>query len=1284
VFYQTKVLEDKPISYFEGASNGYLALISDTQRSTLSANGWSLSGCTSVTLPANEVIETPPTSAPTTKVTNNVMTGSTFTLSSPALGKMKDLRAGVGLTTSFHLRMGVKTTTVDIKLQYNNGSWTNIENSTVPIPASPVARWLFFSYTFRLDTFASALKNEDFRIVISITDTGSGAPQDYVYYVNGLSVGQRSESVAVWDMGASDAYTLNSVSGGPTTLSVSKYNGMLTAVKSGVPLHRSMESATLLEPWLPERPSLTMQKGGFMQEANKEDVVTLEFWMKIGAPPHSPVRIVGPVGSKEGLYLTGTTLTLSLGNLEVGYDVGTIDYPMLIDWVLSPTYSAVLVNGDAVINLTQPMVKSRYSSTGAIGFYTDESIHPMYVSSIATYQYAVPSVVAKIRFVRGQGTDQYGITASKFDGTSFSADFSMSNFATNISYPDNVSWSKGQVNNLVATDKISLPEYDMPNMQNQDIEKDWSALNGAMLSKPTPSASYYSDIFPLDAANDNTSGTAFTNQAENGEVYSTQTAASSSTNSIVIPAGFPKGATLVLSGEAKFAGTEPMLTVTFVGPGTTYTQTFSSTNPKSTARLTQAIPSGTTSITWGLKTNGGTTSAQYSAVYAKIVYPQRPFYVKPTGYTTEPYLSWPSLNILDSDTVESVVVRMAVGTSPPSATNILVLQKKNTSTALRAYLNGTTLTYEYSDYKGATVLGTKTIAANTHANVGFDIPELMMKYPNMSSLLGSPGDVEVIVAGSDGNSFTGGIYHVSFYSAWSKKTSAPTFTDGLADAITSTSPIAIEAASYSLVAMTEYGNSTLDIISSGYWQETIPVSLLAQEVTNAVGERVSRLDFIQTTIGKTRCTPPFLADEPLTYFQLLSRYWAKSYADLASDYATYSALSGVTLPTYDPTVLDLQTWVALGKLTSAPKDYGDYTEAKYDGNSTVFLDDNDYVNFVQDGNSLVIPYPYDPDQYALTFYHVLRSRGQRSVPVKLKSFELASWASDYAEWRSLGTQEGESAYPYTHNGSYYTTEFPSIFEVTKRGHNYLYKSNRSGFKPKSLPMPGYDSGIAFGWQRQASTPEPRKLGGVSVWMMLDSVKILQSVKIMTITIGADQECFVEAVPIENGTRYALQVKTSNGAYANSQWSINGNVTGAPILRAREWNSIQLSFIDPVDTDGEKVYVRVSGNTDFAFDHVTIHGQLSAVINGIEAHRTWHELTTPTPPANYWSAWGAYTWYSLYNIGAVMNVDMMFDEMVAELTGTGVVGGFTSSLKPLFGEVFVLRDIEWVDVPVITK
>jgi hypothetical protein len=380
-------------------------------------------------------------------------------------------------------------------------------------------------------------------------------------------------------------------------------------------------------------------------------------------------------------------------------------------------------------------------------------------------------------------------------------------------------------------------------------------------------------------------------------------------------------------------------------------------------------------------------------------------------------------------------------------------------------------------------------------------------------------------------------------------------------------------------------------------------------------------------------------------------------------------------------MLDLQTWATLHKITDAPLDYTKKTPVAYDGSPTVYLDDNEKRYFVQDGFSLVVPYAYKQEDYAITVYHLLTSRGQRSSPVKLKSFELASWVSSATQWNHIGTQEGNDAYPYTHNGSYYVTDFPSVFEITKRSFNYLYKSNRSGFKPKSVPIAGYDSGLAFGWKRSGVDVDTRSIGGVSFWLMLDAKTLPSTTKIMTVTVGANKLFYIEAIPVDGNSKFALQVRSDSGAYTNSQWYMNGIIVGSPYINAGEWNMLQLSLILPVDAGGEQVYVRASGNNDFVFDHITVHGKMRAKVSGASEYRRWSDLIVGSLT---WADWDNETWYTLFNVGVKPSVDMLFDEMVAEVTGTHVVGQFTSTLTPGFGEIFVLRDLEWVTVPVITK
>jgi hypothetical protein len=612
----------------------------------------------------------------------------------------------------------------------------------------------------------------------------------------------------------------------------------------------------------------------------------------------------------------------------------------------------------------------------------------------------------------------------------------------------------------------------------------------------------------------------------------------------------------------------------------------------------------------------------------------------------------------------------------------MTIKRRGSNNYLRAYLNGTSLVYEYNGQNGTTVLETKTVNANADFSVGFDFNALATKYSYLFNFLKNQSDLEVLVGGGTTDSFAGLVYHVSFYSSWHNKVSSNTFTDGIVDLMTAGSNIATNA-TYSLIAVTEYGNFTLDVASSGYWQETIPLAMLTKEVEDAVGNKSQRVDFVQVNLGKTKPRLPLDEMVTMTYEQLRLKYWAQTYQQLSDYYDSYNDLSLLSAPSYDYSSLDIESWVTLHKITVPPTDYLQKSAMIYDGHSNVFLDDNNYRHLLQDGNSLVIPYNYDHTEYALTFYHIVKSRGQRSSPAKLKSFELASWASDATKVNPVGTQEGNNAYPYSHNGSFFVLDFPNLFEVTKRGYNYLYKSNRSGFKPKSLPMLGYDNGLAVRWKREGSI-EQQQVAAVSFWTLLDTDTLNDSIRISTVTSGADEVVYIEAVPIEDGSRFALQAKYQGDPYINVQWFINGHMTVAPVFRAGEWNAVTMAFINPFDSHAQDVYVRMSGNTNFSFDHITIHGRLDAKVSGLVDYRRWGDLLVPTAPDDQWQAWGAYTWFSIYSIGAQLTVDILNEDMFNELTGYYDNEPFVSTVSANFNEIYTLRDIEWAPVTVITN
>ncbi len=1278
MYYQQKILADQPLSYFQGAECGYLSLISDAQRSL---SGWTAAGHGRTVYSSFTQYTDSPTDSPTTRVKlDTVSSSGTVTFTSPVFTKkLRELynkqRIAVGLWIYIPSN---KTSSITLKYKWNDGS-VRTKSAVIPVPSIAEPQWLFFSHSFDMTNstpVAMVMGNYDQYIEFDINFQSlgvNGDGGDYDYLINGITVGQNSENFNSFCMGAQGSHSISSLNGGDATMAIYEYAGRMTAVTDGNPLHYGIANSTSLNPWIPDRPSVSISKSGFLGELSKYKTTTLEFWLKVGKAPSTPIRLVGPEGSRDGIYLHRTTLILSMSGTESGYDVGTVDYPMLLHWCVGPSGTYLMLNSETVIEVPFPPDTSYFSPDTKIGFYSSKEIAPVQVSSIATYSYPVPPIVAKVRFVRGQGTVQYGLIADQFDGKSFSADFSTSNFACNLSYPDNMRWKNGVSSNVVAKDSIELPSYTLPTLFNQSTTQSWYKKNLAQYSIPTTPTTY-GDTTVLDHSSNNTSGTAFTNTVSDGNVYTTVSSASSRTSTISLT-GIKPGATFKVYGEAKFSGTTPHLKVVFVGPNTTYTKDFiDDKDGKYVAEAEYVVPAGATSITWGIEVGAGMTFGQFTNVYGSFNYKKQPWKMIPTGYDTAPSLQWSSLNFLSGAATAAITANMMFTESNVDA-QLMSIRKRNTQTKLDIYLDSGTVYYTYGDYTNTSVIKSFALADGVEFTIGVDINEFVLNHPEASLLFAQPAEVEVSVAGEG---FVGNIYDVSFHNGWQKNHIGYTYTDGMSDPNPRT-PEESPISTYTLVAVTDYGNFTLDVACSGFWQESIPMSFFMRDVRDRFGNPQYRVDFIQATVGKTRASMPYLGEKPITYFQLQNNYWGRAYSSLSA--ADYAELASTTYPYYDPSDNDVQTWVSLQKLSDPILDYTTKSSNVVYDNPTVYLDDDGTRSLVQDGYSIVTPYTYDLEKYVLVSYNIIESSGVRSNPTKLKSYELASWASDSDRWTPLTAKEGNQVYPYVSNGSYFVYEYPNIFEVTKRGYNYLYKSNRSGYKPKTNDLPGYNSGFNVQWNRYgeetSNGKDARELAGYSMFIHVEGSMAAE--QLMTrVVIGSQQLFSVYAIPVGKG-RYTIEARDPFGTpYTSLQWFIGGQVVVNPVFTSGMWYMLQCSLTTPYDTDGQIVNLLMTGK-NISFDNITIHGRLDAVVRGVGVYQRWSDLITQN--WQYWEA-NSEDWRTLYDVGTVIAIDIERDRMSRTLTGVAPKPQFSSSVSANIQETFVIRDIEWSNMNVV--
>jgi hypothetical protein len=340
-------------------------------------------------------------------------------------------------------------------------------------------RWFFISETFDIPQ-----DNTQFRIVIKINYIGGASSvEDYEFLVNGITVGQWCEefnssslgveksllpsSIALTNSFAiqADAYGLQENKG----YYMVKDNSLM-AKNTGIPIVYGASNLTKLLP-NDDMPSLIIPGLGFLSEAGQYKEYTLEAWMRINSDSVTKKRILGPISSDDGLYVEGPFIVLKVGKNSSSYYVGEWTRPMLIHIRFSKNNSSLLINGEEVISLNYisselelPKKNNLFGKDQDwIGFYAYEDVSPIEVDCIAIYTYQVPIILAKKRFVYGQGVEFPEGINQAYSGSSVYIDYPFADYTNNYSYPNIGKWSQAIVDNLsVENNLLCTPDYKLP------------------------------------------------------------------------------------------------------------------------------------------------------------------------------------------------------------------------------------------------------------------------------------------------------------------------------------------------------------------------------------------------------------------------------------------------------------------------------------------------------------------------------------------------------------------------------------------------------------------------------------------------------------------------------------------------------------------------------------------------------------------------------------------------------------------------------------------------------
>lgn len=477
--YAEKIFGEHPIALWALDDQvDYISIIDEQDRDISS---WTITGASAESV--TDVIGEPFPNSVTTKILGDLSADpvATATFISSDIINFTSLNSDLG-TFSIGTYVYADSSYIsgyDIGYQY----YDTVGGSTVQIlkhfDTNISGRWTFLSETFEIPS-----ENTTFKIVIKINYVG-GAPvtSDYMFLINGLTLGQWSEEFNSTSLGTSTASLPSTINLPSSQVIEAKAYGLLEAPgyyfsknnailakNSGMPMVYGASNVTILSP-NPNEPSLIIPGFGFLNNLGRYKDYTAEFWIRADSNAVDPKRIFGPIASEDGLYVDGSFLRLKIDKNVSSHFIGEWFRPMLIHIRVSSTSASLLINGEEVISMKIDMANislpNEYSVSNKnndwLAFYAYDDISPVEIDCVAIYPYFVSSILAKKRWIYGQAVEFPENINTAYSGKSIFMDYQFSDYSNNYSYPDIGSWNQGVVENLsIENGILSTPKYELP------------------------------------------------------------------------------------------------------------------------------------------------------------------------------------------------------------------------------------------------------------------------------------------------------------------------------------------------------------------------------------------------------------------------------------------------------------------------------------------------------------------------------------------------------------------------------------------------------------------------------------------------------------------------------------------------------------------------------------------------------------------------------------------------------------------------------------------------------
>jgi hypothetical protein len=1023
-----------------------------------------------------------------------------------------------------------------------------------PAGSGDTFAWAFVSETFNLpQNFA------DLELIIEIYYESDNAP--YEFAINALTAGQWAEEFQVKSLGASLIDVPSNINipetKGLTALTYGlptnngyyiAENNFLLAKNFGIPLVYGSRNSTYITP-KEGSPSLIVPAFGFLNRAGQFNNLTAEFWIKIQSNAIESRKIFGPISSDDGLYVEGPFLKLKIGNLVQSHYVREWDRPMLIDIRVTPTSAVLIINGDQVINMdldprSYSFVPSEDNEKDQdwLGFYAYSDVPLIQLDCIAIYPYEVSAIVAKRKWVYGQGV-QVPTDIKGSDSTlSVFVDYPFSKYAKNYYFPSSSRWSSGSIENLtIQDDSVRPTEHPVPEVRFSDRDsdqwltdlmlsqdpsnpilslrpsEDWDGIEGHFflrnlnfLSTQTrgfygvfESSRFYEDPQTLFQITNLTNANTLKIYTK-GDILSYETA---EVKKVSAPSGFRR---YRIRGFPQAFRNDSVVNITYFELDTVAKDfNWNVINVISDEEFEIEAETG---ITETVLDNDFVPAPDLKIIHESTVY-----YTFITKLPAGPFKE----EIFYTSPGQKIGQRYFVGLDIPRFVRSEGKQLANfigTRQNLAVYIAGT------QDL-------TETFVGDIH-RIGFCTERNLNKISHLFNEDGFPIDYVNVFNSFGPNIFDAGSQYFEddldvFGNAL---TPPPAFWSLILDGGDPYDFASITAeehiASYTLVPKNYFGRYILDIATDSYWEDYVPLSYFSKRVRDGRGNLRPEVTFIQFNV----------------------------------DYPTPKVFDG---DTYDTSNAIVKTYVAFQYLRSGSNAItNSFKDIQPLNKTKIVRPDANWLNTkyeVIDGTVIYPPVDVDPASLSLNVYLEMVVDGININPVRIRSIQLSSQSYGHSP-NKIGTRFGTDLVPYTRSQKYFNYKLAPSLAIYKDSTPYLYNTANSGIELK-IPYSNKNiQGISMPINKTAANFF--KIGSMQMSLRYGEELFPEfPIKVFELAHKTGQINFflvADSPSRKRGQIYAVNEITGR-LQSNLMFYINGVPTKRPVLYPNTWAVVGISF-----------------------------------------------------------------------------------------------------------------------------